>query len=156
MTEQHVSPEEQVKTLMAQTFALVQACPAGRATTYSLLGKAIGYSRGARMIGWFMNEVTTNVPAQRVISSKGELSGSWAFGQKGRMKKLLEEEGVMFSEDEKVDLKRYGWDPNKDLLEAERQQILSQADASPITISVRLLHLLKNDAASPLRETLFK
>ena len=72
---------EQAAALKARVFALVRACPVGRVTTYGWLAKAVGYPRGARMIGWFMNESPAGVPAQRVINSKGELSGSWAFGQ---------------------------------------------------------------------------
>src|SRR5438270_9344141 len=97
----------QADTLAAQVFALVRACPAGRATNYGWIGKALGYPRGARMIGWIMNESIPGVPAQRVINSKGELSGSWAFGQPERMRLLLEAAGVPFLEDGRVDLKRY-------------------------------------------------
>src|SRR5205085_4268329 len=114
---------EQVSPLIARVFALVKACPAGKVTTYGWLAKAVGYPRGARMIGWIMNESPQGVPAQRVINSKGELSGSWAFGQKGRMRKLLENEGVVFSEDERVDIKRYGWDPSRDLTAADLNKI---------------------------------
>src|SRR5437588_2036340 len=144
---------EQVATLKAQVFALVKACPAGRVTTYGWIGKALGYPRGARMIGWIMNESPEGVPAQRVINSKGELSGSWAFGQKGRMRKLLEDEGVVFSEDERVDLKRYGWDPSRDLTEAELNKILDDAAAIPVDASERLVDLMRHDPASPLRST---
>ena len=101
------------------------------------------------MIGWIMNESAEGVPAQRVINSKGELSGSWAFGQRGRMRKLLEAEGVTFSEDERVDLKRYGWDPSRDLSEEELKHILQ--DAAYTAPSPRLINLLQNDAASPFR-----
>src|SRR5258706_1741222 len=111
-----VSPtNEQVALLMARVFALVQACPAGRVTTYGWIGKALGYPRGARMIGWIMNEAVHGVPAQRVISSKGELTGGWAFGGADKMRALLEAEGVTFSADERVDLKRYAWNPSLDL-----------------------------------------
>src|SRR5215467_11439933 len=102
---------EQVGTLMARVFALVRACPAGRVTTYGWLAKAVGYPRGARMVGWIMNRSARGVPAQRVINSKGELSGSWAFGSPDLMRQLLENEGIVFSEDGRVDLKRYGWEP---------------------------------------------
>src|SRR6516162_8198730 len=88
---------EQETTLSARVFALVRACPAGRVTTYGALAKAIGYPRGARMVGWIMNETPQGVPAQRVINSKGELSGSWAFGSPDLMRQLLENEGVVFS-----------------------------------------------------------
>jgi methylated-DNA-protein-cysteine methyltransferase-like protein len=72
------------------------------------------------MIGWIMR-------APRVINSKGELSGSWAFGQRGKMRQLLEAEGITFSDDERVDLKRYGWDPSRDLSAEELKRILDQA-----------------------------
>jgi len=147
-----ISPtNEQAATLKEQVFALVRACPAGSVTNYGWSGKALGYPRGARMIGWIMNESPEGVPAQRVINSKGELSGSWAFGQKGKMRSLLEAEGIIFSDEGRVDLKRYGWDPSQDLDEAERQQILNDATNVSVEVSQQLLHLLRNDSASPLR-----
>jgi methylated-DNA-protein-cysteine methyltransferase-like protein len=103
------------------------------------------------MIGWIMNESPEGVPAQRVINSKGELSGSWAFGQRGRMRQLLEAEGIVFSPDERVDLKRYGWDPSRDLTEEELKRILDNAGTTSVTPSQRLLNLLQNDTASPMR-----
>jgi methylated-DNA-protein-cysteine methyltransferase related protein len=142
----------QATTLAAHVFALVRACPAGRVTTYGWIGKAVGYPRGARMIGWIMNETPQGVPAQRVINSKGELSGNWAFSTPGGMRKLLEEEDIIFSDDGRIDLKRYGWDPSRDLSEAELQHILDTADGN-VAVSKRLVDLMRNDAASPLRET---
>src|SRR5260221_11064102 len=109
MSNETSPSSEQVSELAARVFALVRACPVGRVTTYGWLAKAVGFPRGARMVGWIMNETPEGVPAQRVINSKGELSGSWAFGQKGRMRQLLEAEGIAFS-DERVDLKPYGED----------------------------------------------
>lgn len=144
---------EQVSSLMARVFALVRACPAGRVTTYGWIGKALGYPRGARMIGWFMSEAQEGVPAQRVISSKGELTGSRAFGPPGKMRQMLEAEGVTFSPDGRVDLKRYGWDPSRDLSTEELSGILNHASDFHSEASPRLLGLLRNDPASPLRGT---
>jgi len=144
---------EETATLMAKVFALVRACPAGRVTTYGWLGKAVGYPRGARMIGWFMNEATEDVPAQRVINSKGELSGSWAFGQRGRMRQLLEAEGIVFTDDERVDMKKYGWDPSRDLSGLALESILDGATTAAITPSERVMNQLHHDVASPFRES---
>ncbi|GCE45574.1 methylated-DNA-protein-cysteine methyltransferase-like protein [Thermosporothrix hazakensis] len=143
---------ELVTSLMQRVFALVQACPPGRVTTYGWLAKAIGYPKGSRMVGWIMHEASGGVPAQRVINSKGELSGSWAFGERGKMRRLLEDEGVVFSANDRVDVKRYGWDPLRDLSEDERERIFAEAAALPVTVSRRLLLLLRTDAASPLRD----
>jgi methylated-DNA-protein-cysteine methyltransferase-like protein len=146
---------EDAAALAARVHALVRACPAGRVTTYGWLGAAVGYPRGARMIGWFMNKVPrgSDVPAQRVINSKGELSGSWAFGQRGRMRELLETEGIVFDDAGRVDLKRYGWDPMRDLTTEERERLLAAAGQTPAVADDDLMHLLLDDPASPFRIT---
>ena len=106
------------------------------------------------MIGWFMNETPEGVTAQRVINSKGELSGSWAFGSPDLMRQLLEAGGgIVFSADGRVDLKRYGWDPSRDLSEEELKQILDGTANTPVNASERLLYLMRNDPASPLRNS---
>ena len=138
-------------SLCAGVFALVRACPEGRVTTYGWLGKALGYPRGARVIGWIMNDTPEDVPAQRVINSKGELSGSWAFGPAARMRQLLEAEGIVFTDEGRVDLKRYGWDPNVVLSEEERASLLQAATTQAPAISERLVHLFLRDPASPFR-----
>ena len=153
MSNETSPTSEQAATLSARVFALVRACPVGRVTTYGWLAKAVGYPRGARMVGWFMNESPEGVPAQCVINSKGELSGSWAFGSPDLMRQLLENEGIIFSEDGRVDLKRYGWDPSRDLNEDELKRILDDAANNSVNVSERLLFLMRNDPASPLRGT---
>lgn len=153
VTEEITPISGQVATLKSQVYALVQACPTGRVTTYGWIAKAVGYPRGARMIGWIMNETAEGVPAQRVINSKGELSGSWAFGQQGKMRRLLEAEGIVFSEDGRVDLKRYGWDPARDLDEEELRQVLDNAAGVQYEVSQRLLGLMRNDPSSPMRSS---
>jgi methylated-DNA-protein-cysteine methyltransferase related protein len=144
--------ESGLAELMAQTYALVRACPEGRVTTYSWLGKAIGYPRGARMIGWFMNESPEGVPAQRVISSTGELTGGWAFGGQANMRALLEAEGIAVSDENKVDLKRYGWDPTIELDPPTLSHLITSAPALTTRPTPRLIHLLRTDRASPLRD----
>lgn len=141
---------EQATTLSAQVFALVCACPVGRVTTYGALAKAVGYPRGARMVGWMMNETPEGVPAQRVINSKGELSGSWAFGSPDLMRQLLVNEGIVFSIDGRVDLKRYGWEPVRDLSDEELRNILDHANDMQYKASAKLLGLMRTDPASPL------
>lgn len=139
--------------LGAQVYALVRACPPGRVTTYGWIAAAMGYARAARMVGWFMNKShhAEHVPAQRVVNSKGELSGSWAFGQRGRMRALLENEGIVFGPDDRIDLKRFGWNPTTNLSEDERAAILASADATPADVDDELLRLLMDDPASPFR-----
>jgi methylated-DNA-protein-cysteine methyltransferase related protein len=141
--------------LAARVFALVRACPAGRVTTYGAISNALDLPKGggARAVGWIMNESPrwTSVPAQRVINSKGELTGSWAFGQRGRMRQLLESEGIEFTPEGRVTLNRYGWEPLRDLTEAERSRLFAEADQQPELVSDTLMRLLLDDPASPFR-----
>jgi hypothetical protein len=69
------------------------------------------------------------------------------------MRELLEAEGIIFSDDGRVDLKRYGWDPARDLTPEEIEQLLSTATEDGVTVNARLLHLLQDDPASPLHDT---
>jgi methylated-DNA-protein-cysteine methyltransferase-like protein len=142
---------EEANQLVTRAFALVRACPSGRVTTYSWLAKALGYPRGARMLGWIMNDASEDVPAQRVINSKGELTGSWAFGPLGTMRQLLENEGILFLESGRVDLKHYGWDPNIALSADALQALFAASATQPIKASEGLLRLLQTDIASPFR-----
>ena len=113
-------------SLMARVFALVRACPRGRVTTYGWISKALGYPRGARMVGYIMHECPRDV---------------------------LEADGIVFSDDGRVDLKLYGWDPARDLPPEEVEQLLSTATEDGVTVNARLLHLLQDDPASPLHDT---
>jgi hypothetical protein len=61
------------------------------------------------------------------------------------MRQLLEAEGIVFSAEERVDLKRYGWDPTRDLNENELKCILDDAAHNSVNVSERLLFLMRTD-----------
>ena len=52
-----------------------------------------------------------NIPCFRVVNSKGELAGAFAFGGEGEQAKRLEEDGVEVKNG-KVDLKKFGINSN--------------------------------------------
>lgn len=145
------SIQDRLGEVVGRVFALVQACPSGRVTTYSWLAKAVGYPRGARMVGIIMYEATEGTPAQRVVNSKGELSGSWAFRTPTTMRQRLEEEHIEFTEDGRVDLKQYGWDPVRDLSVDALEHIFQAAEPYLFPPASRLLVRLMTDPASPFR-----
>jgi hypothetical protein len=93
------------------------------------------------------------VPAQRVVSAKGELTGSWAFGQRGRMRQLLEAESVPFTEAGAVDMKRAAWDPRRDLSQEELDALIRGASSAQHEAPDNLMRLLRDDPASPFRIT---
>ncbi|HEU5226435.1 MAG TPA: MGMT family protein [Ktedonobacteraceae bacterium] len=153
MSDESSPVHNQIAVLKARVFALVRACPIGRVTTYGWLAKCAGYPRGARIVGWIMHEASPGIPAQRVINSKGELSGSWAFGSPDRMRQLLEAEGVIFSDDGRVDLKSYGWNPARDLSQEQIEEMFNSVDEASEQPSPRLMNLMQHDPASPFKKT---
>lgn len=91
-----------------------RAIPYGKAATYGQIAMLCGRPRNARQVGYALNRgrMGENIPAHRVVNSRGILSGAEAFETPDLQKRLLESEGVKveYTEDGwKVDLKRDGW-----------------------------------------------
>lgn len=91
-----------------------RAIPYGKAATYGQIAMLCGRPRNARQVGYALNRgrMGENIPAHRVVNSRGILSGAAAFETHDLQKRLLESEGVKveYTEDGwRVDLKRNGW-----------------------------------------------
>ena len=96
-------------------YALVRLIPRGKVATYGQIAELHG-GVGARQVGYALNNLRTrddidDVPWQRVINAKGEISmhggGQGSFIQKI----LLEEEGIEFDLHGRIDLARFRWVP---------------------------------------------
>ncbi|MBK7810214.1 MAG: rRNA maturation RNase YbeY [Saprospiraceae bacterium] len=99
-----------------QVYDLVKMIPSGRVSTYGALASFLSLG-SARMVGWALNQLKgkrTEVPAQRVVNSKGILSGKNFFGP-GEMEVLLNQEGVEVKNDKVVEFERLFWDPSTEL-----------------------------------------
>ena len=109
------SPPNQ-EAYYAQVWELVRQIPVGKVVTYGQIAKMLPPPQGVeieayaafgpRWVGGAMANCPDDVPWQRVINSKGEISQRPGAQ---RQKELLLEEGVVFSEKGRVDLKKYGW-----------------------------------------------
>jgi len=109
------------KAYNERVYELVRAIPAGRVATYGQIARLIapveGLDAGAylrlspRWVGGAMAACPDDVPWQRVINSQGKISPRPGFGVVVQ-RKLLEGEDVTFDVHGRVDLKRYGWQPN--------------------------------------------
>src|SRR5262245_45835069 len=98
-----------------RVYAIVRKVPRGRVITYGAIATLLGEPRKARQVGWAMAatpDETPSIPAHRVINARGELSGRHAFGAADTRRERLKAEGVVFSEDGRVDLDRYLWLPS--------------------------------------------
>lgn len=93
-------------------YAVVVQIPAGRVATYGQIARLAGFPQHARQVGYALAalpESRTDVPWQRVINSKGEVSPRAGSGMHHFQQSLLEAEGVSFV-NERVDLKTYLWE----------------------------------------------
>lgn len=113
-------PESDVKMMIAESYDLISDSPAkriyeavkripyGHVATYAQVAEMAGNPGMARAVGNALhkNPDPENIPCYRVVNSKGELAGEFAFGGAERQAALLEAEGIKVT-DGKVDLKSH-------------------------------------------------
>ncbi|MGN0369548.1 MAG: methylated-DNA--[protein]-cysteine S-methyltransferase [Butyrivibrio sp.] len=114
-------PDNEVKRMIAESYDLVtdspskriyeavKKIPKGRVATYGKIAEMAGDKKMARAVGNALhrNPDPENIPCYRVVNSKGELSGEFAFGGADIQAALLRADGVEVTRG-KVDLKKYG------------------------------------------------
>lgn len=69
-----------------------------------------GNPRWSRVVGYALhaNPRPGQIPCHRVVDRFGRVSSAFAFGGANRQIELLQQEGVEFTPDGRVDLKKYG------------------------------------------------
>jgi methylated-DNA-protein-cysteine methyltransferase related protein len=93
-------------------YAVVRRIPPGKVATYGQVAAVAGLAGKARLVGYalFKVEIAGDIPWQRVVNAQGEISYSAARdGADHIQKNLLEQEGVEFNKQGKIDLKLYRW-----------------------------------------------
>ena len=99
---------------MKNTFELIYdvVCqiPPGRVATYGQVAMLAGNPRWSRVVGYALhaNPRPGQIPCHRVVDRFGRVSSAFAFGGANRQIELLQQEGVEFTPDGRVDLKKYG------------------------------------------------
>ena len=88
--------------------------PRGCVATYGQIALLCGKPGNSRQVGYALKKdlAGENVPAYRIINSKGILSGAAYFETCDMQKLLLEEDGIEVLRTEQgwhVNLKKYGW-----------------------------------------------
>lgn len=96
---------------LLQIFAVIHQIPTGKVSTYGEIAKMAGYPGYARHVGKALGNLPkeSKLPWFRVINSQGRIS------LKGehlvRQREALIAEGMEVTNDGKVKLKRYRWQP---------------------------------------------
>jgi len=96
--------------LYRQIYHLVRQVPTGRIVTYGQIARQLGCT--PRTVGFAMAVLPTghDLPWQRVINSRGEVSPRRSGDGQLVQRLLLEAEGVSFDGRGRVDLAVYGWE----------------------------------------------
>ena len=96
-----------------RVYEIARQIPEGKVTSYGAIAKALGTGRSARMVGWAMNASHNreDIPAHRVVNSKGLLSGKHHFAGTNLMQQLLENEGVKVVNNQIVNFEKHFWMP---------------------------------------------
>jgi methylated-DNA-protein-cysteine methyltransferase-like protein len=92
-----------------QVYELVKQVPHGHVVTYGQIAAALGNVRRARLVGYAMRACPENVPWHRVVNAQGGLSTHAIHGSYNPQRARLEDEGVEFDADGRIDLHVYGW-----------------------------------------------
>jgi len=96
-------------------YAVVRQIPLGKVATYGQVADLADLARKARLVGYALYRVdmqNTDIPWQRVVNAKGEISLSpLRYGTDYLQRSLLEAEGVIFNDSGKIDLRKYLWHP---------------------------------------------
>ena len=114
-------PDKDIKRMISESYDLVtysptkkiyeavKQIPKGCVATYGQVAEMAGNPRMSRAVGNALhkNPDPEQIPCYRVVNSRGELSGAFAFGGKDVQKKLLEADGIEVVNGT-VDLKKYG------------------------------------------------
>ncbi|MEA5050369.1 MAG: MGMT family protein [Oscillospiraceae bacterium] len=98
-------------TTFERIYDVVRRIPRGRVTTYGTVALLAGNPRWSRIVGCALhvNPDPARIPCFRVVNRFGACSGSFAFGGADAQRRLLEEDGVTFLPDGRVDMARCAW-----------------------------------------------
>lgn len=99
------------ETYRDRVYAVVQRIPPGKVATYGQVAR-LAAPCTARMVGFALAGMPkdSGVPWQRVINRMGKISPHGAGFGSAMQRALLEEEGVQFDAEGRVDLDKVGWD----------------------------------------------
>jgi methylated-DNA-protein-cysteine methyltransferase-like protein len=90
---------------------MIKKIPRGKVASYGQIAKISGNAGGSRGVAWILHACSKKykLPWQRVINSQGKISFDKFSKEYKIQKKLLEKEGIYFSETGTVNFKKFQW-----------------------------------------------
>lgn len=99
--------------IYSKIYEIVADIPAGRVASYGQIAWMAGRPRGHRITGYALSRVPKelDLPCHRVVNRLGEMAPYRIFGGEQIQRSLLEQEGVTFLENGRIDMKKCQWRP---------------------------------------------
>ena len=101
------------QSFFERTYDVVRQIPEGRVASYGQVARMVGEPRKARFVGFAMHSspgMAGGVPCHRVVFKDGSLAPGFAFGGPDEQRRLLDQEGVQFLPDGRVDMEASCWE----------------------------------------------
>ena len=97
----------------SRIYAVVRRIPHGRVATYGQVALLAGLSGHARQVGYALHSMAAHLPVpwHRVVNARGAISPRSEPGSDRIQRQLLEREGVVFNEADRLELSHYQWRP---------------------------------------------
>lgn len=107
------APDAQRHEHRQRIYAVVNAIPRGRVASYGQVADIAGLPGRARQVGYALHATPDDLdlPWQRVVNAKGEISRRAEPLGERLQRSLLEAEGVEFDRHGRIDLDRFRWNP---------------------------------------------
>ncbi|MBN4046727.1 MGMT family protein [bacterium AH-315-P07] len=102
---------ENPKNFYEAVYRVVCRIPKGRLMSYGQIATILGTPRASRAVGYAMRACSEDLPWQRVINAKGQISARGDVERPMLQRMLLEDEGVQFDANDSCDLARLRWEP---------------------------------------------
>ena len=91
----------------------VKKIPRGKVATYGQIALMAGNPRWSQIVGYALhsNPEPGIIPCHRVVNKEGKLAKAFAFGGENVQRDMLISEGVLFIDEDTVDLKKCRFNP---------------------------------------------
>ena len=90
-----------------RVYTLVRRIPSGRVMTYGQIAELLGEGYTPRTVGYVMHSSPEGLPWHRVINAQGGCSTGPVVLPHDKQQRMLENEGVVFSKQNRCDLQTF-------------------------------------------------
>jgi len=106
------TPQHFMELFTEQVVEIIRRIPAGKVITYGIVATSAGNHCGARQVARILHSSSEkfNLPWHRVVNIEGKVSPRKSMSHLTQ-RQLLENEGVVFNNRDKIDLSQFLWIP---------------------------------------------